>query len=250
MSPEVLPIVVLLFLLGLALGSFGNVLILRVPQGEDIAGRSRCPHCKRVLAAWELIPVLSFFLLRGKCSTCRARIAWQYPIVEFISALLFLFAGTLSAFVFLPSLFLALAFWAMLLIAFIDARTQMIPDALTAALLVAAIIYHLLLHGFDPGGAMLAVAFFGLQWLLSRGRWVGSGDIFLGVALGVLVGSWMHLLIALMAAYIIGALYVSVFLGLGTMHRSEHVAFGPFLVIGGMISFLFADRLLAILLHT
>lgn len=243
-----LPIGIFLFVLGVVFGSFGNVLVLRMPKNESIGGRSRCPHCGRTLAAWELIPLLSFMFLRGRCSSCHQPIAWQYPLVELTTGLLFLLAGWWSVFALFASVLLGLIFWAMLLIALIDARTQMIPDAFTVLLLLCAIIYHLVLHSLAFDGAALALLFFGLQWLLSRGQWVGSGDVFLGVALGFLLGSWVHLLLGLMAAYIIGALYVSVLLGLGTMKKSQHVAFGPFLVIGALLAFLYADKVLVVML--
>jgi prepilin signal peptidase PulO-like enzyme (type II secretory pathway) len=237
-----------LFLIGVALGSFGNVVILRLPQNESIGGRSRCPHCKHVLQAWELIPLFSFIILGGRCHHCKKPIAWQYPLVELVSGLLFVLAGIFLSFVIAPSILLGLALWAMLLIAVVDARTQTIPDVLTATLFLAALTLRIVTHSFDVGGAMLAIVFFGLQWLLSRGKWVGSGDVFLAIALGVLLGSWVHLLLALMAAYIVGALFVSVLLGLGTMHRSQHIAFGPFLVLGATLAFFYGDKALVFLM--
>ena len=80
---------VLFVVLGLVIGSFGNVLICRVPERESILGRSHCPRCKHMLSAWELIPVLSFVALGAKCRKCSAPISWQYPIVETITGLLF-----------------------------------------------------------------------------------------------------------------------------------------------------------------
>jgi len=239
---------VFLFILGAAFGSFGNVLVLRMPKNESINGRSHCPHCGHMLSAWELIPIVSFIMLRGKCRSCSKPIAWQYPLVEFVTGLLFLLAGWWSGFLVPESILLGLVFWAMLLIALIDARTQMIPDAFTVMLLICAVAYRLLLHSLAFDGALVALIFFGGQWLFSRGQWVGSGDVFLAVALGFLLGSWEHLLLGLMAAYIIGALYVSVLLGLGTMKRSQHVAFGPFLVIGALIAFLYGDKVLKVML--
>ncbi|HVW66519.1 MAG TPA: prepilin peptidase [Candidatus Peribacteraceae bacterium] len=237
-----------LFVLGAAFGSFGNVLILRMPKNESVNGRSHCPHCGHILSAWELIPILSFLFLRGRCKSCGKPIAWQYPLVELVAGLFFVLAGWWSNFLVPESILLGLVFWAMLLIAMIDARTQMIPDAFTVILLICAVAYRLLLHSLAFDGALVALVFFGGQWLLSRGQWVGSGDVFLAVALGFLLGSWVHLLLGLMAAYIIGALYVSVLLGLGTMKRSQHVAFGPFLVMGALIAFLYGDKALKVLL--
>lgn len=250
MIAEEFPVLVgiFLFVLGAAFGSFGNVLLLRMPESESVNGRSHCPHCGRILSAWELIPILSFVALRGRCSSCHKPIAWQYPLIEIAAGLLFLLAGWWDGWNVVVSMVLGLAFWSMLLIAVFDARTQMIPDAFTAVLVVCAVLYRMLISALVFDGAAVALLFFGGQWALSRGKWVGSGDVFLAVSLAFLLGSWTHLLIGLMAAYIIGALYVSVLLALGSMNRSQHVAFGPFLVIGTLIAFFYADTIVRVML--
>ncbi len=240
---------ILLAILGLVFGSFGSVLMTRMPKDESIAGRSHCPRCDRTLSPIELIPLLSFTMQRGRCRGCHAKISWQYPLIELVVMALFVGAGILTSFALLPSLILSLAFWAMLMIGIIDARTQMIPDVLTAVLALSAAFYHLSIgDGIPWEGAALGVVFFAVQWIFSRGAWVGSGDILLAAALGLLLGSWQHVVIMLMAAYIVGALLVSVLLGLGHMKRTQHIAFGPFLVLGAVIAFLFADQILIVML--
>jgi len=82
-------IILLIFIFGCTIGSFLNVIILRSGKGEKITGRSYCPHCHKKLKWWELIPIISFFILRGRCSKCRAKISWQYPLVEFFTGLCF-----------------------------------------------------------------------------------------------------------------------------------------------------------------
>lgn len=236
----------LLAILGLVFGSFGNVIVMRMPEDESVNGRSRCPHCHRTLTPIELIPLISFLIQLRRCRGCGVIISWQYPLVEIAGMILFVGAGALASYSLLPSLALALALWSMLVIGIIDARTQLIPDVLTGMLAVSALTYHLLLGDLQWTGALLGCVFFGLQWLLSRGKWVGSGDILLGVALGLLLGSWQHMVIMLMAAYIFGALLVSVFLGLGTMTRTQNIAFGPFLVIGAVVALLFGEQILAV----
>lgn len=239
----------LLAVLGLVFGSFGSVLMLRMPKDESIAGRSHCPHCDRTLGPIELIPLLSFVMQRARCRGCNAKISWQYPLIEIIVMVIFVWAGYIASFTLLTSLALALALWSMLMIGIIDARTQMIPDVLTAVLALCAALYHLSIgDGIPWMGAVLGVAFFAVQWILSRGAWVGSGDILLAAALGLLLGSWQHVVVMLMAAYIIGALLVSVLLGLGHMKRSQHIAFGPFLILGALIAFLCADKILVVML--
>jgi prepilin signal peptidase PulO-like enzyme (type II secretory pathway) len=236
----------LLAILGLVFGSFGNVIVMRMPEDESINGRSHCPHCHRTLTPIELIPLISFLIQMRRCRGCGVVISWQYPLVEIAGMILFVGAGALASFAFFPSFALALALWSMLVIGIIDARTQMIPDVLTGVLAVAALAYHLLLGDVIWTGALLGLVFFGAQWLLSRGRWVGSGDILLAMALGLLLGSWQHVIIMLMVAYIVGALLVSVLLGLGHMTRTQNIAFGPFLVIGALVTLLFGDQILSV----
>ncbi len=236
----------LLAILGLVFGSFGNVIVMRMPADKSINGRSHCPHCNRALTPIELIPLLSFAMQLRRCKGCGAVISWQYPLVELAGMALFLAAGVLASFSLFPSLALALALWAMLVIGMIDARTQLIPDVLTAVLAISALVYHFFLGHFLWSGALLALVFFGAQWLLSRGKWVGSGDILLGIALGLLLGSWQQVVVMMMAAYIFGALLVSVLLGLGKISRTQNIAFGPFLVIGTLIALLFGQQIVAV----
>lgn len=256
MSPSLLTFSILfLIMLGLVFGSFGYVLVLRMPKEQSINGRSRCPDCNHVLSPLDLIPILSYVCLGGRCRYCKQAISPVYPLVEIASAALFVLAGVAASFALVPSLFLGLSFWCMLTIAIVDAQTQMIPDMLTVVLGVAAVAYQLTI-GHPPlgvgqavgwSGAGLGILFFGAQWILSRGMWVGSGDILLAVSLGLLLGSWRSMLVALMAAYIIGALVVSVFLGLGKLKRNQHIAFGPFLVTGTFVAFFFAESIVSVM---
>lgn len=236
----------LLAALGLVFGSFGNVIISRMPEDKTLHGRSHCPHCNRTLRAIELIPLLSFAIQLRRCRGCGVIISWQYPLVEIAGMLLFIGAGALVSYSFFPSFALALALWSMLVIGIIDARTQMIPDVLTVMLGMSALMYQLLAGQVVWSGALLAFLFFGLQWVASGGKWVGSGDIFLGVAIGFLLGTWEQMVVMLMSSYIVGALLVSVLLGLGKMTRTQHIAFGPFLIAGAFIALLFGERILEV----
>lgn len=236
----------LFLILGLVFGSFGGVVMDRITTEKSMGGRSHCASCGRTLSPWELVPLLSFIALRGRCYQCKSPIPPELTLIELLSGAVFVAAGVLASFSLWPSLALSLALWAMLLIGIIDAKTQLIPDILTFVLGMSALAYHLLLWDLTWTGALLAFVFFGLQWALSRGQWVGSGDILLGIALGFLLGSWQHVIVMLMAAYIIGALLVSVLLGLGKMGRSQHIAFGPFLIIGTLVSLLFGDEILRV----
>ncbi|PIR49004.1 prepilin peptidase [Candidatus Peregrinibacteria bacterium CG10_big_fil_rev_8_21_14_0_10_55_24] len=239
--------VVLFVLVGALLGSFGNVLTLRLPRGESIGGRSHCPHCSRVLRAWELIPVVSFMLLRGRCSTCHGRIAWRYPMVEVSSAGLFLLALSLAPGVEAAAL-LALSLWLLLLIAIIDAQVQGIPDVLNFTLLIVAGAYAFVVGTPELFPPLLTGGFFFFQWAVSRGRWTGSGDIILGTGIGLLLPTVGHALLMLACSYILGAGVATVLLLSGRSKRTDHLAFAPFLALGTLLTLLWGDVMLGVLL--
>ncbi|MDP6561880.1 MAG: prepilin peptidase [Candidatus Peribacteraceae bacterium] len=233
---------ILFFILGLVFGSFGSVLITRVPCGESICGRSGCSGCKKTLTPLELIPLFSYFILRGKCKECKISIGWIYPTVEILSGLLFLFAWILHGAA-VSSILLALCLWLLLIIAIIDLYTHSISDVLNIPLLLLAIAYSVNLGHFALSGIALGAGFFGLQWLLSRGKWLGSGDIILGAGTGALLGDWQHMAVCLFLTYIIGGVLASVLLVSGRIKRGQYVAFGPFLALGTVVSIFFQARI-------
>ena len=192
-------------LLGIAFGSFGNVLIVRLPSETPINGRSKCPHCGRTILVRELIPILSFAMLGGKCAGCRRPISLQYPCVEIVSALLFLLALLHSHSDVPSAVFLAVALWTLLLITFIDGYTKTIPDVLTILLGLSGLLLQARLGNVGLVAPLIGLLFFGAQWVLSKGKWVGSGDIFLSIAMGLAVGSWKVMVFTLMLSYIAGA---------------------------------------------
>lgn len=243
--------IILVAFLGLIFGSFGTMLVDRLPRRESIGGRSHCPACKRTIAWYDLIPIASFILLLGRCRACRQRIPACYPLLECMTALLFvsLFLHFYEEpiFVLVPTI---IAAYAALLIAFHDAATQRIPDILTVIVFISALAarivhdgsYDAMLDAFM--GAGIPFLFFGALFAISRGRWVGSGDILLGAALGLLLGIQGSVLM-LFLAYILGAAVSVVLLIMRKIDRKGAIAFGPFLVAGAMISLFFGDKIVA-----
>ena len=233
------------------MGSFGNVLIDRLPRGEKIVGRSHCDACQRVLAPYELVPLFSWLLLRGKCRTCGARISPRLPLVEAASGLLAFTAYALVSdnpqmdgnLALVALLFLGM--WALLLIAVIDLRTRTIPDALTVVTFVAGMAFHWVrVEGAIPTLAPLVLAgFFLLQWLVSRGRWVGTGDILLAAAIGMLVGTVQGAVWTILLAYSFGASVAIVLLLAKKLRRGDMIPFGPFLVAGAYAAIVLSDSL-------
>ena len=232
-------LIIVFALLGTSIGSFLNVVIYRLPRRKPFwrwGERSYCPNCKKTLEPRDLVPILSFVVLRGKCRHCKKRISWQYILVESLTAVLF----GVSAGVFGLSLELL---YALVIISFaiplviIDARHKVIPDALSIPFIVVCLVIGELsgLAWYEPlAGAAIGAAFFWLQWFLSKGRWVGSGDIRVGAAMGALLG-WKYIFAALIVSYLLGTLYSVVVLLAKKKKLGSTIAFGPFLVVGLLI---------------
>lgn len=171
----------------------------------------------------------------------------MYPLLEVGSALLFVVATVLATT--LPeALLLAGVFWVLFLIAVVDAWTGVIPDSLNALLVVLGILVVFLRSSLDLFALILGVGFLGAQWLLSGGRWIGSGDVLLMVGLGLVLPSWMHLALALALAYVSGACVAILLLVAGRTHLSARIPFGPFLAIGGGVTMVFGEKIMDLVL--
>ena len=238
------PIALFFFVLGLAFGSFANVIIYRLPHRESICGRSRCPHCKHVLEPRDLLPLLSFIILKGKCRYCGERIAWRYPLMELSVGIIFLFALSLFPAHLPVALLFALTLGILLIIAVIDAETQRIPDALNIPFLLFALFFAIFTQSFTVVGPLVAAGFFFAQWFVSQGKWVGSGDIILASGVGFLLGDWPRVVLAIVISYIIGAAVGSVLLLSGKKTRHDHLPFGPFLALGTLFVLIWGDDIL------
>ncbi len=283
------PVYVLFALLGLALGSFGNVLILRIRTAETLGGRSHCPHCMKTIAWFDLFPLLSFLLLGGRCRHCRKTISLQYPLVECASMLVFLLGIVLTPLDPFHALVTAFALYFLLLACVYDGMFQQIPDIFTIcfALVVLADVWllgdiglrnaeplysaweaptwmgaagryvYLLLIGpayssrieLHTLGAMIPFAWFGLQWLVSRGKAVGTGDIFLGTAIGFWLGV-QGSVVMLVLSYMVGAVVTLLLLITKTISlKRQRIPFGPFMGIATVLTVLGAGDLYLSLLR-
>jgi leader peptidase (prepilin peptidase)/N-methyltransferase len=235
------------FLLGLVIGSFLNVVIARLPAGRSIVRPpSACPACRGSIRWYDNIPVLSWLWLRARCRNCQASISWRYPLVELLTGLLFLLAArrfgpTLE----LGSALLLLA--ALVAITGIDLDHQIIPDVITlpgiavgaglAVILRPAAWLDTLLGILVGGGLFLVII------LASRGG-MGGGDMKLGAMMGAFLGWKLALLAILLGVFAGGAVAIGL-LATGTKGRKDPVPFGPFLALGGVVSLLWGDKLLA-----
>jgi prepilin signal peptidase PulO-like enzyme (type II secretory pathway) len=248
------------FILGSIVGSFLNVVGLRWNSGTTLAGRSFCFSCRKKLEWWELVPIVSFFILRGRCSSCRSKISWQYPLVEVLAGLVFLsifnlqfsIFGKFSPAFFLSALLYAIVFSIYIVISIYDLRHKIIPDELAYAAIAVSIGILILkfILGFEIGALDLAAGpvlflLFGAIWLFSRGRAMGFGDAKLALSIGILLGAAQGLSAAVLAFWI-GTLAVFVWMLIARkrLTMKSEIPFGPFLVIGAWISLIFGLNLL------
>ena len=241
---------ILIFIFGLIVGSFLNVVIFRLNTGESIVeGRSRCPACGAKLKWFELIPVFSFLFLIGRCRTCESKISWQYPLVELAAALIFYGAYFKWLAVWPPNvpLFLWwLVFWSVFLtLAIYDFYHKILPDVLVYSLGVIAVLGAAVFSKKDFWPALVAGAlfflFFAGLWLISRGKWIGLGDAKLFFSVGVFFG-WPLALGAMFFSFWLGAIIsgIAVFFKRSLNLKSE-IPFGPFIFLGSIIAFFWGD---------
>ena len=231
-------------LIGAAVGSFLNVVVLRTASKEKFThGRSKCPTCGHTLSWYELIPVISFLGLGGRCRSCKKTLSLQYLIVETVTAAVFMAAWVTFGYVWMTPIVWVVSS-AMICIALYDARWSLIPDSFTITLGIVA-LGALLYQRADPldhvVGVGIGLALFGLQYLLSRGQWIGSGDIFLGGVLGGLLG-WRATLGGFALAYILGAIFALPLL-LKKHQAKQAIPFGPFLLLGAWVAWLWGPAL-------
>ena len=274
---EFLAVAGVVFVLGLGVGSFLNVVILRYGQDRVTTGRSACPKCKRILSAGDLIPVLSFVFLLGKCRGCKLPISWQYPVVEILTGLIFVltFLHRVTAYPitepvellsvgFLGSVVILFVIWSLLIVITVyDLYHKIIPDPLVWSFVALAGVWLVVdryISGVDWSMALvldlltgpLLFGLFYLPWRFSGGRWMGLGDAKLVLGVGLFLG-FAHGFSAIILAFWIGAAVALILIGLlkisavygtdkfrhvlGHISLKSEMPFGPFLVLGTLLSF-------------
>ncbi|RMD69063.1 MAG: prepilin peptidase [Gammaproteobacteria bacterium] len=266
-------------LLGLVVGSFLNVVIHRLPlmlerrwraQCAELLGHrippetrfdlafppSHCPHCGHRLRFWENIPLLSYLLLRGRCSACRKPISPRYPLVELLTAALSLLVVGRFGFTLEAALALPLT-WALIALSFIDLDRQILPDEITLPLLWAGLLASLIPAFADPPSSILgAAAGYLLLWtvyqafrLLTGKEGMGYGDFKLLALLGAWLG-WQALPLIILLSSLAGSL-VGIGLILFRGHEKEvPIPFGPYLALGGFVALLWGEDITRFYLGT
>ncbi|MBI4054010.1 MAG: prepilin peptidase, partial [Candidatus Doudnabacteria bacterium] len=199
------------FTLGLVIGSFLNAVIFRLRYSRSLLGHSACPDCGHRLGAIDLVPIVSFVWLRGRCRFCRRPISWQYPLVELTTGLVFLLAfrhnlsqlawGLSGEFVFFTA-FELIAVALLILIFVYDLKYFLIPDVFVILGVVGSLLFRILAEkSLADGlyGVLVVSGFFGFLYLVSSGKWIGFGDVKLGLFLGLLLGVRLSLVMLMLA---------------------------------------------------
>lgn len=241
---------IFVFIIGSCFGSFLNVLIYRVPKGENFAkGRSHCPQCGKTLHFYDMIPVLSWFILKGKCRDCKCKISFRYPLVELIGGLVALacvwrFDFSIQAIIDFFSISILIA------ISFVDWDTMEIPNGFTLCLIVPGILsllflddvlwYERIIGFFAVSLPMLLIS------MIVAGAF-GGGDIKLMAVCGFLLG-WKNILVAFFIGLLTGGIYAIFLLASKKSGAKEHFAFGPFLSLGIAIAMLWGSDLVQLYL--
>ena len=234
---------------GLLIGSFLNVLILRIPAGENfVVERSHCTSCGYQLAWYDMVPVFSYLFLRGRCRKCGEHISLQYPLIEALNAVLYFIIFYVNGISFQSAIY-CFVVSALIVISVIDFRTYEIPFGLTIfiaamGVICAAMDYKdlsLYIFGMCSVGLFLEILF-----LISGGNWIGGGDATLMMAAGLVLG-WKKILLAFFLACILGAVIHSIRMKLSD---EDHVlALGPYLAAGIFLAMVWGDRMIAWYLH-
>ena len=244
-----------IFIFGLFIGSFLNVLSDRLPKGENfLNSRSYCPSCKHNLSFFDLIPVISFIVLKGKCRYCKKRISFWYPLSEITTAVVFVLAylTSLQSFMSIYFIFLLLISSLLIIVFLTDIKYGIILDKIITFAVFIAVLYLIIFENssiishFIAG--LLALLFFLLLVVFTKGKGMGFGDVKLSFFMGLLLGI-PGVIISLYIAFLTGA-FVAIILILWRKKRffKDTISFGPFLVLGTLITLFWGSLLNPLLL--
>lgn len=236
------------FIFGLALGSFANVCIHRMPRGESVVHpRSRCPSCGSPIRALDNIPVIGYLLLGGKCRACKQGISAVYPLVEFATGALL--AATFMRFGMTREFpIFATVVFALVAITMIDVEHKIIPDRITLPGIVFGLVFGSYLHGFWSSaiGLLTGGGLFYVIAVLSRGG-MGGGDIKFIAGVGALLG-WKKVLLVIFLGSLLGSIVGVALMALNKKDRKSQIPFGPYLALGTLIAIFYGDELIRLYL--
>lgn len=233
------------FVFGSIIGSFLNVVVIRFNTGTDIGGRSRCMACSKQLTWKELIPIFSFLYQKSRCSKCGSKISWQYPLVEFVTGLLFvlifIFYPPVNIYSSIRFLFHLVMSSLLVVISIYDIKHKIIPDQFVYAFSFVALVnlfigtqslFVVPSQASIYVGPILALPFY-LIWKISKGTWMGLGDAKLVLGIGWLLGFGMGANSIILAFWIGAVVSISwLLINKGTIKPKTEIPFGPYLILG------------------
>jgi leader peptidase (prepilin peptidase)/N-methyltransferase len=231
---------------GLFIGSFLNVVIFRFPELKGlISGRSYCPNCKKTIATYDLIPIISYIILWGKCRNCRQKISWQYPFVEFFTGALFFFLAKTVGINYQLIVYLLIACVSILIFVY-DAKYLEIPEVFAWLLVILTIIAVALSGNFSLSnfllGGLIGGGILGILVGISNEQIMGAGDIKIGLAFGFLLGFYRSILF-LFLSFVIGAVVGLILMAWRKKGMKSEIAFAPFLILAAMICIIWGNTL-------
>ena len=244
--------VVLIFILGLIVGSFSNVCIYRIPRNESIIyPASHCPKCHSNIAPKDNIPLLSFILLKGRCRNCKSKISIQYPIVEFLTGLIYLIIYLIYGLSIQTLVYIILSS-ALIIIAFIDLNEEIVPDVIS----LPGIVIGFIISFFVPyisfvnsalgvlvgGGIILIIGLVGS--VIFKKEAMGGGDVKLAAMIGAFLG-WRYIVISLFLGFFLGALAGITLIMSKIKSREDAIPFGPFIVLGSFITLFWGEKIIS-----
>lgn len=249
---------IIIFILGLCVGSFLNCFVYRLETGKPFTkGRSLCPKCHHRLGVLDLIPIVSFLMLKRKCRYCKKKIHWQYFLVEVFVGILFVLIayyilGNLALIRIIGFLYFATIFSLLAIIFLYDLKHYIIPDVIIYPAIILVFLFRgigVLIFGTGTNiinallSAFFVALFFFLIWLISKGKWMGFGDVKLALFMGLFLG-WPNILVALFLAFSLGSLVGVLLIIFGRKKLRSEVPFGPFLIAGTLLAFFWGSLLI------
>ncbi len=242
-----------IFIFGASIGSFLNVLIDRLPKDESINGRSHCDFCGKKIAWFDLLPVLSFFILRGKTRCCGKKLVFQYPLIEFVTGCIFVLVFKDGPYIeSLTRSVLILSILSALIVIFVsDLKYHLISDYVLLALFAFSLLLKFVIPaqagiqtiGLDVlSGLIVGLPIF-LIYFISKERAMGLGDVYLSAIMGFLLG-WQAGFLALYIAFVTGAIFGLIIIIFKHKKLKSKIAFGPFLVIGTVVMLFWGERIM------
>lgn len=248
-------ILIIFFIAGLIIGSFLNVIVYRLRLADTILGRSRCQHCAKQIHWYDNIPLFSFILLKARCRDCNGKISWQYPLVEFFTGIIFVLVGRyffnfLDLASFWETGIYLITFSLLMVLLVYDWQYLEVPILMFWIILTILIINFIFVTGSELNmgisirelsvvynliGGFVAWLFFFSLVFFSKEKWMGWGDVYIGLLVGLILG-WPSVLVGLLAAFTVGSFYSLGIIILKKGNMKSQVPFVPFLVIGTFLA--------------